>query len=98
MNDFIAASTIELRGTSPHLSCLAGSHDSIGLSCHGNCIRGFWTVADLLRQRQAFWQLPTLVLVSEGGQGGRGGSYVRWTITATGRVCSSLMAAALIWA
>ena len=39
---------------------------------------GFWTVADLLRQQQAFWQLPALVLVSEGGQGGRGGSYVWW--------------------
>ena len=30
-------------------------------------------MADLLRQRQAFWQLPTLVLVLEGGGGGGGG-------------------------
>jgi hypothetical protein len=36
-------------------------------------------VADLLRQRQAFWQLPTVVSVLAGGGGGGGGgrgSYV----------------------
>jgi hypothetical protein len=36
----------------------------------GIALGGFWIVADLLRQQQAFWQLPTLVLVSEGGRGG----------------------------
>jgi hypothetical protein len=47
-------------------------------------------VADLLRQRQAFWQLPTVVSVLAGGGGGGRGSICRlcdcWAITTTCRV------------